>query len=69
MSDKPTPKPPLRLPPNCRDATAEAVASGVILGLVGATVARKNSGAAKAPDPDRGDDQPSMNPPQPRRDV
>jgi hypothetical protein len=32
--DKPAPKPPLVLPPNCRDTTAEHV--GTIIAIVGA---------------------------------
>jgi hypothetical protein len=40
MTDKPAPTPPrepLRLPPNCRDVTAEK--AGTVIGIVGATAA------------------------------
>jgi hypothetical protein len=43
MTDKPAPTPPrepLRLPPNCRDVTAEK--AGTVIGIVGATAADDN---------------------------
>jgi Tfp pilus assembly ATPase PilU len=42
MTDKPNPappRPPLRLPPNCRDVTAKKI--GTVIGIVGATGAEK----------------------------
>jgi hypothetical protein len=42
MTDKPTPtspRQPLRLPPNCRDVTAEKI--GTVIGIIGATAAAK----------------------------
>jgi hypothetical protein len=41
MTDKPAPKPPLQLPPNCVDRTAERV--GTVMAIVGATAAGKGS--------------------------
>jgi hypothetical protein len=43
VTDRPEPEPrePLRLPPNCRDVTAEKI--GTVIGIIGAT------GVGKAP--------------------